>query len=422
MAVVFERPKALLDVPMHFCPGCGHGIVHRLVCEVLDEMGIEGNTIGVVPVGCSVMSYDYFGCDVIEAPHGRAPAVATGVKRSNPDKMVFTYQGDGDLAAIGTAETVHSGTRGENLVIIFINNTTYGMTGGQMAPTTMPGQVTQTTPYGRDPKYAGYPIRVCEMMSTLTGVALAQRVAVDSVPHIREAKKAIRKAFENEKAEKGLSIIEVLSTCPTNWGMAPQEAMQFVKDKMSHYYPLGVYKDGGMTTEFILAGFGGQGILFAGKILAYCGLMAGKELSWLPSYGPEMRGGTANCSVCISDEPIGSPLVTAPNCLIAMNGPSYTKFVNAVQPNGLILLDNSVVEEKAVRDDVKTISLPATDMATENGLNGSANMILLGRMLAETKLFDLDTVQKAMEKCIPPKRAHLIEANMKAVRIGAESK
>ena len=186
MAVVFERPKALLDVPMHFCPGCGHGIVHRLVCEVLDEMGIEGNTIGVVPVGCSVMSYDYFGCDVIEAPHGRAPAVATGVKRSNPDKMVFTYQGDGDLAAIGTAETVHSGTRGENLVIIFINNTTYGMTGGQMAPTTMPGQVTQTTPYGRDPKYAGYPIRVCEMMSTLTGVALAQRVAVDSVPHIRD--------------------------------------------------------------------------------------------------------------------------------------------------------------------------------------------------------------------------------------------
>ena len=165
-----------------------------------------------------------------------------------------------------------------------------------------------------------------------------------------------------------------------------------------------------MTTEFILAGFGGQGILFAGKILAYCGLMAGKELSWLPSYGPEMRGGTANCSVCISDE------------LIAMNGPSYAKFVHAVQPNGLILLDNSVVEEEAVRDDVKTISLPATDMATENGLNGSANMILLGRMLAETKLFDLDTVQKAMEKCIPPKRAHLIEANMKAVRIGAESK
>ncbi len=177
-----------------------------------------------------------------------------------------------------------------------------------------------------------------------------------------------------------------------------------------------------MTTELILAGFGGQGILFAGKILAYCGLMAGKELSWLPSYGPEMRGGTANCSVCISDEPIGSPLVTHPDCLIAMNGPSYAKFVNAVKPNGLILLDNSVVEETETRADVKTIALPATDMATEHNLNGSANMILLGRMLEETKLFDLDTVQKAMEKCIPPKRAHLIAANMNAVKLGVESK
>lgn len=243
MAAVFQRPHALLDVPTHFCPGCGHGIVHRLVCEVMDEMGIEGDTIGVVPVGCSVMSYNYFGCDVIEAPHGRAPAVATGVKRTNPDKFVFSYQGDGDLAAIGTAETVHVGTRGENIVVIFINNTTYGMTGGQMAPTTLPGQVTQTTPFGRNTETAGYPIRICEMMATLSGTALAQRVAIDSVPHIREAKKAVRKAFENEKAKRGLSIIEVLSTCPTNWGLSPAESMQFVKDKMIPYYPLGVYKD-----------------------------------------------------------------------------------------------------------------------------------------------------------------------------------
>lgn len=243
MSVKFERPKSLLDVPMHFCPGCGHGIVHRLVCEVLDEMELEGNTIGIVPVGCSVMSYDYFGTDVIEAPHGRAPAVATGVKRANPDRTVFTYQGDGDLAAIGTAETVHAGTRGENIVIIFINNATYGMTGGQMAPTTLPGQVTQTTPYGRNTKTAGYPVRVCELMATLSGVALAQRVAIDSVPHIREAKKAIRRAFENEQAKRGLSIVEVLSTCPTNWGLSPTEAMNFVAEKMIPYYPLGVYKD-----------------------------------------------------------------------------------------------------------------------------------------------------------------------------------
>ena len=243
MAVVFERPKSLLDVPTHYCPGCSHGIVHRLVCEVIDEMDIEGDTIGVCPVGCAVMAYDYFGCDMIEAPHGRAPAVATGVKRTNPDKFVFTYQGDGDLAAIGTAETVHVGARGENIVIIFINNTIYGMTGGQMAPTTMPGQVTQTTPYGREPEIQGYPVKMCEMLSTLEGTALAQRVSVDNPAHIREAKKAIKKAFENQINKKGFSIVEVLSTCPTNWGMSPVDALERVRTEMIPYFPLGVYKD-----------------------------------------------------------------------------------------------------------------------------------------------------------------------------------
>lgn len=243
MAVVFERPHAFCDVTLHYCPGCTHGIVHRLVAEVIDEMGIEGDTIGICPVGCSVMAYNYFNCDMIEAPHGRAPAVATGVKRSNPDKFVFTYQGDGDLAAIGTAETVHAATRGENIVVIFINNTIYGMTGGQMAPTTIPGQVTQTTPFGRDPELAGYPVRVSEMLATLTGTALAQRVAVDSVPHIREAKKAIRKAFENQRDKKGFSLVEVLSTCPTNWGMTPLKALDRLREEMIPYYPLGVYKD-----------------------------------------------------------------------------------------------------------------------------------------------------------------------------------
>ncbi len=249
MAVVFEKPKSMADVTMHYCPGCTHGIIHRLVCEVIDEMGIEGDTIGVCPVGCSDRAYDYFNCDMIEAAHGRAPAVATGVKRTNPDKYVFTYQGDGDLAAIGTAETVHAATRGENIVVIFVNNTTYGMTGGQMAPTTLPGQVTQTTPYGRDPKLMGYPVRVCEMLATLTGTALAQRVAVNSVPHIREAKKAIRKAFENQRDKKGFSIVEVLSTCPTNWGMSPVDALKRLEDEMIPYYPLGVFKDGNAFPE-----------------------------------------------------------------------------------------------------------------------------------------------------------------------------
>ncbi|MCI9273107.1 MAG: 2-oxoglutarate oxidoreductase [Clostridiales bacterium] len=243
MAVVFDKPHALTDAPFHYCPGCTHGIVHRLVAEVMDELDIEGKAVGVAPVGCAVMNYDYFGCDMVEAPHGRAPAVATGLKRACPDNVIFTYQGDGDLAAIGTAETVHAATRGENITVIFINNAIYGMTGGQMAPTSLPNQVTQTTPYGRDVDIAGYPIRVCELLSTLDGVALAQRVTVDCVKNVVIAKKAIKKAFENQIAKKGFSIVEVVSTCPTNWGMTPVEALQWLRDNMLPYYPLGVYKD-----------------------------------------------------------------------------------------------------------------------------------------------------------------------------------
>ena len=234
MAVVFEKPKALADVPFHYCPGCTHGIVHRLVAEVLDELGVEGQTVGVASVGCSVFSYNYFNCDMVQAAHGRAPAVATGLKRALPDNVIFTYQGDGDLAAIGMAETVHAATRGENITVIFINNAIYGMTGGQMAPTSLPGQVTQT---------AGYPIRVCELLSTLSGTALAQRVTVDSVAHVREAKKAIKKGFENQINKRGYSIIEVVSTCPTNWGLSPKEAINWLRENMLPYYPLGVYKD-----------------------------------------------------------------------------------------------------------------------------------------------------------------------------------
>ena len=243
MAIVFEKTKGLTDKETHYCPGCTHGIIHRLVAESLEELGVLGDAIGVAPVGCAVMAYDYFNCDMVEAPHGRAPAVATGIKRSLPDNIVFTYQGDGDLAAIGTAETVHSATRGENITVIFVNNAIYGMTGGQMAPTTLPGQVTQTTPYGRDVSYSGFPVRVCEMLSTLSGVAYAERVAVNSVPNVRKAKAAIKKAFETQMAKKGFSIVEVLSTCPTNWGLTPLEALEWLRQNMMPYYPLGVYQD-----------------------------------------------------------------------------------------------------------------------------------------------------------------------------------
>ncbi|MBR3848750.1 MAG: 2-oxoglutarate oxidoreductase [Oscillospiraceae bacterium] len=243
MAVVFQKPKALTDAPLHYCPGCTHGIIHRLVAEAIDALGVEGKAIGVAPVGCSVMAYDYFSCDMVEAAHGRAPAVATGLKRAFPENIIFTYQGDGDLASIGMAETVHAAARNENITVIFVNNAIYGMTGGQMAPTSLPGQVTQTSPYGRDVTTAGYPIKVSEMLATLDGPEYIERVAVNSVKNVKAAGKAILKAFKNQVEGKGFSLIEVVSTCPTNWGMTPNDALKWVDENMIPYYPLGVYKD-----------------------------------------------------------------------------------------------------------------------------------------------------------------------------------
>ncbi len=241
--VVFERPHALLPVVTNYCPGCTHGIVNRLVAEAIDDLGVEGATVGVAPVGCAVMSYDFFGCDMIEAAHGRAPAVATAVKRVHPDDIVFAYQGDGDLASIGMAETIHAATRGENITVIFINNAIYGMTGGQMAPTSLPNQVTQTSPYGRDVSQAGYPIRVCELLSSLDGVAYLERVTVDTPANVREAGRAIKKAFQCQVEGIGYSLVEVVATCPTNWGMTPVEAFAWMRENMLPYYPLGVYRD-----------------------------------------------------------------------------------------------------------------------------------------------------------------------------------
>ena len=241
--IVAKRPDSLLPVATHYCPGCTHGIIHRLVAEAIDTLGIEGKTIGVAPVGCAVLAYKYFACDMIEAAHGRAPAVATGLKRADPNTIIFSYQGDGDLASIGMAETVHAAARNENITIIFINNAIYGMTGGQMAPTSLPGQVTQTSPYGRDVTQCGYPIRVCEMLSELEGPEYLARVAVNSVKNVNAAKKAIEKAFRNQVEGKGFSLVEVVSGCPTNWGMTPQAALKWIDDAMIPYYPLGVYKD-----------------------------------------------------------------------------------------------------------------------------------------------------------------------------------
>lgn len=245
----YKRPEALLDVPTHYCPGCTHGMLHRLVAQAMDDLAITGKTLGVASVGCSVMAYDYFACDMVQAPHGRAPAVATGMKRAKPDHVVFTYQGDGDLAAIGTAEIVHAAARGENITVIFVNNAIYGMTGGQMAPTTLPGQKTQTTPYGRSRENEGMPIRMCELLATLDGAAYIERVAMEGVSSVPRIGRAIRKAFETQLAGKGFALVEVLSTCPTNFGQSPKEALGWITNAMVPAFPPGVFRDWTNTQE-----------------------------------------------------------------------------------------------------------------------------------------------------------------------------
>ncbi len=242
MKKIFSRPKSMKDVPTHYCPGCGHGIVHRLVCEVVDEFKIREKTIGIAPVGCAVIAYNYWNFDVSEASHGRPPAVATGIKRINPENVVFTYQGDGDLAAIGTAETIHTANRGENITVIFVNNAVYGMTGGQMAPTTLLGQKTATTPGGRSIERNGNPIKVVEMLASLDGVAYLERVSVHSPGRVRQAKRAIKKGFQCQLEKGGFSLIEVLSPCPTYWGLSPKEAVKWIEEKMIKFYPLGQVK------------------------------------------------------------------------------------------------------------------------------------------------------------------------------------
>lgn len=242
MQVVYERPRALTDVFTHYCPGCTHGVIHRLVAEVLDEMNLREKTIGVASVGCSVLGYNYFDFDFVEAPHGRAPAMATGVKRVHPDRVVFTYQGDGDLAAIGTAEIVHAATRGENITVIFVNNAVYGMTGGQMAPTTLPGMKTTSSPAGRDIETMGTPIRMSEMLATLGGASYIVRRSAHDPGHINQTKKAIRTAFQVQLNQMGFSLVEILSSCPVNWNLTPREALTFIKEKMIPYYPLGDYR------------------------------------------------------------------------------------------------------------------------------------------------------------------------------------
>lgn len=467
-AHVIEKPRSFYDKferkgktnmeTTHYCPGCGHGNIHKILAEALDDFDLSDRTVLVSPVGCSVFAYYYFDVGNVQAAHGRAPAVATGLKRGNPESIVISYQGDGDLAAIGGAEIINAANRGEKITVIFVNNAIYGMTGGQMAPTTLIGQRTSTSPYGRSAANEGFPIRMCEIISTLEAPVYVERTALVDYKNINRTRKAIRKAIKNQVENRGFSFVEVLAPCPTGWKVTSVEAQQWIKEKMMPYFPVQVFKDTADQVEpqkvvhkeysdrevleilnladtggekkvadgFIenfpeqnlkIAGFGGQGVLTAGVMLAASAMEENLQVSWIPSYGPEMRGGTANCSVILSNKRIGSPLTTNPNVLVAMNGPSLDAFEDTVTKDGLIIINSSIVDRKVQRKDVRVLSIPLTEMASNLGLTRVANMVCLGAYLEYTKIFPLSAMINSMKKNL--KKKNLIDINIKAIEEGA---
>jgi 2-oxoisovalerate ferredoxin oxidoreductase beta subunit len=455
----YER-KAELQHQTHYCPGCGHGTISKMLARAIDEFGIQDRTILISPVGCSVFGYYYFDVGNIQAAHGRASAVATAVKRSRPESIVISYQGDGDLSAIGSAEILHAANRGENITVIFVNNAVYSMTGGQFAPTTLIGQKSTTTPKGRSAMNEGYPLHVSELLATLEAPVYIERVGLGDNKQIAGATRAIHRAVENQVRGLGFSLIEVLSPCPTIWKMPPVDAQHWVRDVMEKTFPLGVFCNRtaqaeprriappppplaaipqilGLTEEgspdpgtsakvpiadidlhVRVAGFGGQGVLLLGEVLAEAGLDAGLEVSWLPSYGPEMRSGTSNCHVRISRAPIDSPLVSAPNVLIAMNEPSLRKFDTKVQPGGWVLYNGDVFPEECVRPDVHVLALPFTRIADELGDGRAANMVMLGALLEITGGLPQASVDAALRRLV--KGPHWIRLDRCALTRGRE--
>jgi 2-oxoisovalerate ferredoxin oxidoreductase beta subunit len=437
---VYER-KAELQHQTHYCPGCGHGITHKLLAQAIDELGVQQRTVLVTPVGCSVFGYYYFDVGNIQVAHGRAPAVATAVKRSLPESIVVAYQGDGDLAAIGTAEIVHAANRGEPITVIFVNNGIYGMTGGQMAPTTPLGGKTTTSPFGRNQWTEGFPLHVCEL---LEAPVFIERVALGNNKQIMQAARVLRKAVENQVKGLGFSLVEVLSPCPTIWKMQPVEAQRYVEQEMTKTFRvanlqdrtkdapvrpapapppaledipriLGVANGDGaavpearptraLDVRIRVAGFGGQGVLMLGEVLAEAGLDAGYEVSWLPSYGPEMRSGTSNCHVRLSSNAIDSPLVSRPDVLLALNEPSLRKFLPGVVPGGLVLYNSEHLPEDCARPDVRMVSLPFTELADQLGNSKAANILMLGALLETMDLLDQERIVGALRRKVKSQR------------------
>ncbi len=449
-AVSYTRSKALyprferkneLQHQTHFCPGCGHGTIHKMVAASIDELGIQDRTIMVGPVGCGVFTYYYFDVGNVQAAHGRAPAVATAIKRSRPQSVVISYQGDGDLAAIGSAEILHAANRGEHISVIFVNNAVYSMTGGQFAPTTLLGQKSTTTPLGRSAAAEGYPLHVSELLATLEAPVYIERVALGDNRQIVQAARAIRRALENQVRGLGFSLVEVLAPCPTIWKMTPVEAQRWVRDVMEKTFPLGVFRDrskedlpqspcepvpalenipeilglagdaGAENTpasvktaqvdlQVRIAGFGGQGVLLLGEVLAEAGLNAGLEVSWLPSYGPEMRSGTSNCHVRLSSAAIDSPLVSAPHLLVAMNEPSLRKFDRSVRPGGWIIYNGDEFPADCARADVHVLAHPFTHTADELGDARACNMIMLGALLEIAGVLPQASIDAALRRLV----------------------
>ena len=429
--LVYKKPTLMNDTTMHYCPGCSHGVVHKLVAEVIEDMGMSNKAIGVCPVGCAVFAYRYLDIDWQEAPHGRAPAVATGIKRLWEDRLVFTYQGDGDLACIGTAETLHALNRGENFTIIFINNAIYGMTGGQMSPTTLMGQKTATCPYGREPELHGYNLNITELASRLKGTCYVTRQSVDTVASINKAKRAIRKAFEASMQGKGSSLVEIVATCNSGWKLTPVKANEWMRENMFPEYEKGEFERHyrslsrlpyklrcNMKKEIIISGFGGQGVLSMGKILAYSGLMEDKEITWMPAYGPEQRGGTANVTVIVSDERISSPILSKYDVAIVLNQPSLDKFEPKVKPGGLLIYDGYGVFNPPTRKDITVYRINAMDKAAEMKNAKVFNMIVLGGLLKVCPVVSTDGLKKALFKSLPERHHKLIPLNMEAVEEG----
>jgi 2-oxoisovalerate ferredoxin oxidoreductase beta subunit len=399
-----------------FCGGCGHGIIHKLIGEAMAELGLQDRTVFVSPVGCAAFCYYYFDCGNVAAPHGRASAVATGLSRVLPDKVVIAYQGDGDLGAIGFNNAFQAANRGEKFACFFVNNSIFAMTGGQMAPTTLPGQITTTTPFGRDVVRTGHPLKVCEVFSQLEAPVYIERVSVSDTKRIMQAKRAVRKALEIQRDGKGYAFVEFLSPCPTNWRMDALKAAEYVNQEMEKAFPLGCFRDrsGEPTPQanvierkglgsllhasesgtephpdpsyrerrFKFSGFGGQGVLSMGLVVAEAAGKAGRYVSWFPSYGPEQRGGAASCSVVVGGREIGSPTVDNPDVLVAMNQPSLEKFLPTVARGGVVIYEDSIPLDLKAPEGVTVKAFPAIRIATEAGVPKAANTALLGALIA----------------------------------------